>query len=156
MITAALILSGLVAAAAPSQIDWKHPYNNSVPLNDGGICVGLAWVRLQPGEVATVDYGPDFNVYRVRGSGNAEWGSYSGFAGQSTPDVAHALLTKDGVTVYRGTDRDGSFNGYFVGEEGRQNHFFGKIFEDSPSDTGFFDRVIFGSAERARCEDGKE
>src|SRR5438270_14039583 len=119
---AALLLSALIRQAATDQIDWKHPYGNAVDLVDGGLCVGLAWVKLLPGEVAKVDYGPDFNVYRVRGPGKANWGVYSGFAGQSSPDIRHVLLEKDRVSVFRGT-RDKTFNGYFVGNGQSQNHF---------------------------------
>src|SRR4051794_25016794 len=116
-----LLISALLGISAPSQINWKHPLGNRVHLVNGGFCAGLAWVKLLRGEVATVDYGPDFNVYRVRGPGKAEWGSYSGFAGQSRPDLRHLLLTKDGTTVFRGTDDSGSFNGYFVGDGRQQN-----------------------------------
>lgn len=145
-----LLFSALIAA--PDQIDWKHPYGNAVKLIDGGICVGLAWVKLLPGEVATVDYGPDFNVYRVCGPAKAVWGAYSGFAGQSTPDIRHVLLNKDGVSVFRGTRSDG-FDGYFVGEpSSQQNHFFGTMFKDSPGDSAFFARVRFGAAASAKCK----
>ena len=140
------------AAAAPDPIDWSHPENNPVKLVDNGFCVGLAWVTLRPGEVATVDHGPDFDVYRVRGPGEIEWGSYSGFAGQSKPDEQHPLLKKDGTAVYRGTDNGGSFNGYFVGDSRQQNHFFGTMFKDSAGDAEFFDRVILGPAATAKCE----
>ena len=142
----------LLAARAPDQIDWSHPENNPVRLVDNGFCAGLGWVELTPGEVATVDYGPDFSVYRVRGPGKAEWGSYSGFAGQSSPDEAHVLLKKDGVTVYRGVDSDGKFNGYYVGDEHQQNHFFGTMFKDAATDSSFFDRVTLGPAAKAKCE----
>ena len=149
IVLAALMLS---AAEAPERIDWNHPENNAVRLVNNGFCVGLAWVTLRSGEIVTVDYGPDFNVYRVRGPGNTEWGSYSGFAGQSKPDEQHPLLKKDGVAVYRGTADDGSFNGYFIGDDHQQNHFFGTTFKDSATDSGFFDRVILGSTAKSKCE----
>ena len=150
MVLSALLL--LSTAGASNQIDWKHPYNNPVRLVDRGFCVGLAWVTLQPGEVATVDYGPDFNVYRVRGPGKAEWGSYSGFAGQSKPDVKHWLLARNGITVFRGVDDRGAFNGYFIGDSSRQNHFFGTVFKDARSDASFFARVMLGTPAKAKCE----
>ena len=149
---AALLIAASLAGSAPGQIDWKHPNNNPVRLVDRGFCVGLAWVTLIPGEVAKVDYGPDFNVYNVRGPGRAEWGAYSGFAGESTPDLKHQLLVKNGVTVFRGTDSRGEFNGYFVGDNQRQNHFFGTVFKDAPTDAAFFSRVTFGATAKARCE----
>ena len=152
---AALLVSTLLASGASGQINWKHPSGNPVTLVDGGLCVGLAWVKLLPGEVATVDYGPDFNVYRVHGPGDAEWGAYSGTAGQSSPDAAHPLLRKNGVTVYRGVGTKG-FDGYFIGQEdhgiSEQNHFFGTVFKDALTDMQFFSRVTFGSAARAKCE----
>jgi hypothetical protein len=152
---AAFFISALLGGVAADQIDWKHPYGNPVKLVNGGLCVGLAWVKLLPGEVPTVDYGPDFNVYRVRGPGKAEWGAYSGFAAQSTPDIHRILLTKDRVTVFRGTG-DGTFDGYFVGVEGSQNHFFGTVFNDSPSDARFFARVSFGAPANAECESKRQ
>jgi hypothetical protein len=172
-VIASIFVSALLGIAAPAQRDWNHPYGNPVQLVDEGLCVGLAWVKLLPGEVATVDYGPDFNVYRVKKPDSAEWGVYSGFASQSSPDREHPLLTNGGVAVYRGSGA-GSFNGYLA-EEVRskimmqrrpdgsvtgenvsitsQNHFFGKIFKDAPSDATFFNRVTFGSPARAKCED---
>jgi hypothetical protein len=172
-VIASLLVSTVLGVAAPAGPDWNHPYGNPVQLVDGGLCVGLAWVKLLPGEVATVDYGPDFNVYRVKEPGAVQWGVYSGFAAQSSPDREHPLLTNGGVAVYRGTGGE-SFDGYVV-EEVRskivmqrrpdgsvasenvvftnQNHFFGNIFEDAPSDVTFFSRVTFGSPARAKCED---
>jgi hypothetical protein len=148
---AILILSTLLGSGSTDQIDWKHPYGNPAKLTHGGLCVGLAWVRLLPGEVAKVDYGPDFDVYRVHGPRKAEWGAYSGFAGQSAPDLHHVLLSKDGVTVFRGTG-NGAFNGYFIGDNSEQNHFFGTIFKDSSADAKFFSRVRFGASAKMECE----
>jgi hypothetical protein len=148
----------LLATSAAGQIDWKHPYGNPVNLVDGGLCTGLSWVKLLPGEVATVDYGPDFNVYRVHGPGNAEWGAYSGFAAQVSGNSARPLIKKDGVTVYRALGAE--FQGYFVEEKTKkfsdQNHFFGNVFKDSPGDAAFFARVTFGPAADAKCSDGKQ
>jgi hypothetical protein len=152
----ALFISALLGGGAPDQIDWKHPYGNPVKLVDGGLCVGLGWVKLLPGEVAKVDYGPDFNVYRVHGPGKAEWGAYSGFAAQVSAGEG-VLLKKDGETVYRAAGKP--FQGYFVEEKGKeitsQNHFFGNVFKDAPIDARFFSRVILGHAAKAKCEPRK-
>ena len=143
----------LLATSAPGEIDWKHPYGNPVKLIDGGLCAGLSWVKLLPGEVATIDYGPDFNVYRVHGPGNATWGIYSGSAAQVSGDATHPLIKKDGVTVYRALGTE--VQGYLVEEKTKeftsQIHFFGTVFKDNAGDAAFFARVTFGSAAAAKC-----
>ena len=148
----------VLLGSAPPQIDWNHPYGNPVQLVDGGLCTGIAWIKLLPGEIATVDYGPDFNVYRVQGQGNAGWGAYSGFAAQVSADTAYPLVKKDGVTVYRATGAE--FSGYFVEEKTKefssQNHFFGTVLKDDPSDAAFFARVTFGPAADAKCDSGNQ
>ncbi len=151
MILSSVLLS--LAAPQPEEMDWK---NVPVQLVDGGFCVGLAWVTLKAGEAATVDYGPDFNVYRLRGPEDAEWGIYSGFAGESKPDRQHALLKKNGVVVYRGLGENASFNGYFVEQGHAQNHFFGTTFKDDVSDSSFFERVSFGPTAKTKCESHPE
>jgi hypothetical protein len=144
---AALVLALVrIDGAASAQDD------SSVRLVDNGFCAGLAWVTLLPGETLKRDLGPDFSVYRVNGPGDREWGAYSGFAGQSSPDRRHRLITKDGVSVFRGTGDDGAFNGYFVGNDREQNHFFANFFKDDGTDAQFFDRVELGSKARAKCE----
>ena len=121
---------------------------------DGGLCIGLGWVKLVPGEVAKVDHGPDFDVFRVRGPGKAEWGTYSGSAARVSADVSRPLLKKDGVTIYRAASN--GFEGYFAEENGQeissQNHFFGNVFKDASTDATFFRRVTFGVAAKAKCE----
>lgn len=146
-----LIISTSISASVVDQPPESGPYGNPVSLVDGGLCVGLAWVKLLPGEVATVDRGPDFDIYRVKGANDAEWGAYSGFAGQSTPDKTLPFLTKDGVTVYPGKASNGSFNGYFIGGNGQQNHFFGTPFKDAAGAFAFFGRVSLGAIAKAKC-----
>jgi hypothetical protein len=150
---AALFLLVAAAASAPGQIDWNHPDDNPVTVRDSGFCAGIGWVTLLPGEVATVDYGPDFNVYRVRGPGGREWGIYTGFAGQSGPDSL--LLSKDGARVYRGTEKDEGgkpvFDGYFTSRHHFQGHFFGNVFKDAPADRAFFSRIRLGRKGEQLC-----
>jgi hypothetical protein len=129
----------------------QAPDESTVRLVDNGFCAGLSWVTLAPGESVTRDVGPDFEVYRGRGPGERSWGIYSGFAGQSHPDRDHVLVRREGVAVYRGTSRDGAFNGYIAGDHRAQNHFFGNVFTDRPADAAFFARVEFGDEAKARC-----
>ncbi|MDB5693632.1 MAG: hypothetical protein JWO81_2695 [Alphaproteobacteria bacterium] len=147
----------LLAFQAPEPADRK-PEGNPIELRNNGFCAGISWVILVPGETVTMDDGPDFNVYRVRGPGGREWGVYSGFAGQSAP--GQALLTKDGTTVYRGTERDEGgkrvFDGYYVGRKGGQNHFFGNVFRDDSADADFFKRVRLGKAADKLCAEDRK
>lgn len=145
------LLAILLLGQSAGTIDQSQPMNNAVRLIDNGFCIGEGWVTLRDGESVTVDQGPDFSVYRVRGPGGAEWGVYSGFAGQSGADRAHVLLTKDGVAVYRGIDRDGRFDGYFIGGANAQNHIFGSMLKDASGDAAFFDRVRLGDYAKRRC-----
>jgi len=126
-----------------------------VELHDGGFCAGLSWVSLTSGETVTVEYGPDFNVFHVKGPADRWWGIYSGNFGQSRPDRAHPLLAKDGAVVFRGTGDDasdkGHFNGYFVGDGRGQNHFFGNVFKDAVPDRAFFQRIRLGKTAERLC-----
>jgi hypothetical protein len=144
----ALALVGL-AGTARAQDDFSA---QTVRLVDNGFCAGLAWVTLLPGETVTRDIGPDFYVYRVKGPGDRGWGAYSGFAGQSRPDRRRALVSKDGASVFRGTGNDGAFNGYFVGDDHEQNHFFANFFKGDATDAPFFDRIELGRKGSAKCK----
>jgi hypothetical protein len=150
-----MIAPTLIALFLAAQVDWSHPNDNAVALRQGGFCADISWIGLQDGEAVTVDYGPDFNVYRVTGPGDRSWGVYAGFAGQSRPGAR--LLSKDGTTVYRGTEEDderkAAFDGYFASDKHEQNHFFGNVFKDKPGDAQFFARVRFGRAAKALCAD---
>ena len=143
------------AALAFALVGWvgtARASTETVTLIDNGFCAGLAWVTLLPGETVTRDVGPDFYVYRVSGPGDRTWGAYSGFAGQSSSNRRRPLVSKDGAPVFRGTGGDGAFNGYFVGNDREQNHFFANFFKDDAPDARFFDRVEFGSKARAKCK----
>lgn len=121
-------------------------------VHDGGVCAGMSWVRLAPGEKAFEERGPDFSVYRFEGPGGSDdhwWGVYSGNFAQVRGN-GPALLTRDGVTVRRATE-DGKFRGYLASRGSWQNHFFGSVFSGSSKDRSFFDRIDFGAAGKALC-----
>lgn len=143
MLTALFILA--VAADTP----------NAAPAHDGGVCAGLSWVELTPGEKVFVEQGPDFRVFRFEGpDGPADhwWGVYSGNFAQVQGN-GPTLLRRDGVTIRRAT-QDGEFGGYLAEKSGWQNHFFGSVFEGSPKDKSFFDRIDFGPKGQALCAKG--
>jgi hypothetical protein len=124
----------------------------AAPIHDGGLCAGLSWIKLTPSDKASVEYGPDFNVYRVQassGPSTAWWGVYSGGFAQVRGN-GPLLLSRDGVTV-RLAREDGRFRGYLAEKSGEQNHFFGPVFRGTAADKAFFDRVDFSANARARC-----
>jgi hypothetical protein len=126
----------------------------TVPVHDGGMCAGLSWTRLAAGEKVSAEQGPDFTVYRFEpseGSTDGWWGLYSGNFAQVRGN-GPLLLKRDGVAVNRAV-ADGKFRGYLAERKGRQNHFFGSVFDGTARDKQFFDRVDFsarGQALRAK------
>ena len=137
----------LLAAAADTP--------DAAPVRDGGVCVGLSWVRLAPGERAFVERGPDFNVYRFQRTGGSTdhwWGVYAGNFAQVRGN-GPLLLRRDGVTVHRAV-ADGKFRGYLAEKRGWQNHFFGSVFDGTKKDRSFFDRVDFGAQKQTLCAKG--
>lgn len=125
---------------------------DAVPVHDGGICAGLSWIRLTPGEVVSVERGPDFRVLRFHGpSGETDnwWGVYSGNYAPVRGN-GPVLLRRNRVAVRRATE-DGEFRGYIAAKGNRQNHFFGSVFDDNDKDRAFFDRVDLGSEGQALC-----
>ena len=122
------------------------------PVHDGGICAGLSWVYLAPGEKGTIVHGPDFDVLRFHGPGGLTdhwWGVYAGGWAQVRGN-GPLLLRRDGVTVHRAI-KDGKFSGYLAEKGVWQNHFFGSVFDGSKKDKAFFDRVEFGPKGQALC-----
>lgn len=141
----------LLAAAFLSPADAQNPITPA-PVKDGGVCVGLAWVKLQPGETARKMRGPDFDVYYFQRPGTESWAVYEGFAPSAVP-AGPPLLTKDGVVVRRGVERGNptTFDGYLIQSERDQNHVFGALFKDGPVDRALFSRVALGKAAKAHC-----
>jgi hypothetical protein len=138
----------LLAAAADTP--------GAAPIYDGGVCAGLSWVELAPGEKAFIEQGPDFNVFKFEGSSGSDdhwWGVYSGNFAQVRGNGPR-LLKRDGVTVRRAVE-DGKVRGYLAERDGWQNHFFGSVFEGSPKDKSFFDRIDFGPKGQALCAKGR-
>jgi hypothetical protein len=138
----ALLMIALLAAAT----DDTEP----AQVRDGGVCVGIAWVTLRPGEKVVREPGPDFSVFRFEGPDHRTWGAYSGNAAQ-----VHAngplLLKRDGVEVHRAVE-DSQFRGYLAhNKQGWQNHFFGSVFTGAAADKAFFDRIDFGKKGQALC-----
>ena len=137
----ATILGLIAAATAPSSL-----------AHEGGVCVGLSWVKLSSSENVSIQNGPDFDVFRFQGTdknGEYWWAVYRGRFASAT--AASTLLKKEGITVRRAV-ADGKFDGYLVEKDGEQNHFFGPIFKDTSTDAKFFDRIDFGSNARSLCE----
>ena len=124
--------------------------------HDGGVCAGLAWVMLEPGEKAFVKHGRDFHVYRFEGAKGPTdhwWGIYSGGFAQVRGN-GPLLLQRDGVTIHRAVE-GGQFRGYLA-EKGRgQNHFFGSVFRGTSDDKKFFDRIDFSTRGQALCAKGR-
>jgi len=121
-------------------------------VHDGGVCAGLSWIRLVPSEQAVEELGPDFSVYRFNGPAGEDdhwWGVYSGRYAQAKA-AGPKLIERDGVTIRRAVE-NGKFNGYLAERDGRQNHFFGSVFNDSPTDLNFFARIDFGTTGQALC-----
>jgi hypothetical protein len=142
MLPLLFFLAAVVADDAPE----------AVPVHDGGVCAGLSWVRLAPGERAFIERGPDFNVFSFEGPGGSTdhwWGVYSGNAAQVRGN-GPVLLQRDGVTVRRASE-DGKFRGYIAERKGWQNHFFGSTFKGTPGDKSFFDRIDFSTKGQALC-----
>ena len=122
------------------------------PVHDGGVCVGLSWVTLDPGETVTVEQRTDFTVYRFHGGKDAPdraWGVYSGNYAD-VDSVGKVLLETQGIAVERVIE-DGRFAGYLAQRGDDQNHFFGSVFTDDETDKRFFDRVDFGPKGQALC-----
>jgi hypothetical protein len=122
------------------------------PVHDGGVCAGISWIALAPGEKVSRERGPDFDVLRFNGAGGANdhwWGVYSGWAAQVRGNGA-TLLTRHGVTVRR-SEENGQLRGYLAQKGNAQNHFFGSAFAGSSVDKAFFDRVDFGPKGQALC-----
>ena len=135
-----LILAGIDDAPVPA------------PSHDGGVCAGLSWVKLAPGEKAYVEHGPDFVVLRFEGRGGPGdhgWGVYSGNFAQVRGN-GPLLIERAGVSVHR-AQKDGEFRGYVAEKDGWQNHFFGSVFDGTDADRRFFDRIDFGQAGRKLC-----
>jgi len=122
---------------------------NSAALADRGTCVGLAWVALVDGETTRVQEGPDYDVHRFTDAGGHTWAVYDGNHAPASADGPD-LLKRDGVIVRR-AQIDGKFQGYIVEQNGRQNHFFGAVFDGTEKDKAFFERVDFGPRGRLRC-----
>ena len=123
-------------------------------IHDGGICIGLGWATLQPGEKVEVEHGPDFYVYYFSSSDDASaWGVYLGSAAQVTGN-GPTLLKRDGLKIKR-ADKDGEFRGYLVQQRYSQNHFFGSALKGTKADRAFFDRVDFGETGKALCRKAK-
>ena len=121
-------------------------------VHDGGICAGLSWVALAPGEKAVVKRGPDFDVLRFAGPAGPNdhwWGVYSGNAAQVAGN-GPILLKTNGVIVRRALE-NGQFRGYLAQKGNWQNHFFGSVFNGTDADKGFFARIDFGARGQALC-----
>lgn len=129
------------------------PPASTVRIHDGGMCAGLSWIRLNPGETVTADQGPDFTVFRFETKGadaaKTAWGVYSGNFAQVRGN-GPLLLKRDGVAVHRAIE-DGHFRGYLAEKKGWQNHFFGGVFSGTDADRAFFARVDFSAKGQALC-----
>jgi hypothetical protein len=122
-----------------------------LPIKEGGFCTGLAWVAATEASGWSQDIGPDFSVYRYNGPDGKWLGIYGGNASQVSNSSGKRLFARDGVTV-RSTIVDGKFRGYLAtNKAGWQNHFFGSVFNNTPQDRAFFDRVDFGPVGREKC-----
>ncbi|WP_343611367.1 hypothetical protein [Novosphingobium sp.] len=123
------------------------------PVHDNGVCTGISWITLAPGESATVDTGADFEVMRFSGPLGPEdnwWSVYNGDHPQVTGN-GPVLLERDGVTV-RSALTNGLFRGYVAQKgDGALNHFFGSIFTGTPTDKAIFDRIDFGRKRDLLC-----
>jgi len=121
--------------------------------HDGGVCIGIAWVKVRDGEEVHVQNGPDFTVtYFQNPKHQAEgwWAAYAGWWAQAK-GMGEPLLRRSDVVIRRAVE-DGKFGGYLAEKKnGWQNHFFGSIFHDSATDLAFFDRIDFGPAGQALC-----
>ena len=129
---------------------------DAAPTHDGGVCAGLSWVSLVPGESVSVERGPDFNVFRFTRSGGETdnwWGVYDGNAAQVRGN-GPLLLRRDGVTVKRAVE-NGKFRGYLAKKGDWEEHFFGSVFNGSDKDKLFFDRIEFGRRGQALCAKGR-
>ncbi len=139
----------LAQAAAPAPVPPVAP-------REGGICVGLAWVPLGPGEQAWKEDGPDFAVYRFSGPKGGDdrwWGVYTG----SYPQVEGngPVLVRQGKLVIHRAMEDGKFRGYIAEEDGRpmlRNHFFGSIFAGTDADKAVFARMDFAAKRQRLCD----
>lgn len=125
-------------------------------IHDGGLCIGLGWLTLAPGEQATVSEGPDFAVFYFSKPGEPlyGWGVYGGSAPQVSGN-GPVLFERDGITVTR-SGFTGVFRGYVAkGSPNSVNHFFGSVFDDKPEDKAVFDRIDFGENGKALCRKGR-
>lgn len=128
------------------------PMGQPVETFEHGFCAGISWVTLRSGETVTVDFGPDFRVFRVAGAADQSWGVYSGNAAQVSYAARRRVARRNGVTLNAVTE-DGAFRGYLaIDRQGWQNHFFGSVFNGSARDLAFFDRVDFSAAGQAKCD----
>jgi hypothetical protein len=135
----------LLAASLPTE---------GLPLKfvDGGFCAGISWISPSDPAGFTVDDGPDFRVYRYDGPNGKYWGVYSGNAAQVSYGKKAPFLERDYVKV-NAVVVDGQFRGYLATDRrGWQNHFFGSVFHNDPSDMEFFKQVDFGPKGQAKCK----
>lgn len=149
----ALMSSAFAGAASVQAEDGPQGQLKAANVHDGGVCAGLSWIKLLPGERALIEVGPDFYILRFEGPGGHDdhgWGVYSGEFAQ-VDGSGPLLIQRDGVAVRRATEEEGDFGGYVAAKRGRENHFFGSVFNGTRVDRRFFDRVDFGPSGQALC-----
>lgn len=157
----ALIAAGIaclvVGSAAFAQADPERAGAQEPALeHDGGVCAGISWIRLLPGERVRKEEGPDFFVLRFEGPSGPDdhpWGVYAGGFAQVRGDGPF-LLQRDGVVIHRAIE-NGEFRGYLAQRGHWQNHFFGSVFSGAATDRAFFDRVDFGARGQSLCARGR-
>lgn len=121
-------------------------------VHDGGVCIGLGWLTLAPGEQAVVSEGPDYAVFYFSKADDPsyDWGVYDGSAPQVSA-TGPTLLERDGIAVVKSA-AGGKFRGYIAkGSSYSMNHFFGSVFDGTEKDKAVFDRVDFGETGKALC-----
>ena len=140
-----IVLMVLAAAA-------DVPARVAVPLVDGGICTGLAWVPVPAGAKITKTEGPDFDVIYVDGTNGGDFGVYIGGHPMASADSVKPLIEADGIMV-RPSHYGAKFQGYIVSSGAYlRNHFFGDVFKDGPADLAFFQRGAIGKAADPKCK----
>lgn len=138
-----ILLLSMLLAAAPETVD--------LPLTQGGICTGIAWVPVPAGAKVTKSEGPDFDVIYVDGTAGQDFGVYIGGYPMASADPGKPLLEVAGLAI-RPSHARTKFQGYIVAKgDYLKNHFFGAAFADNETDQAFFNRAAFGDAAAAKC-----